>query len=221
MSELFTNYEEFNDNISEWDVSIVTNMSCMFYFASSFNQDVSEWDVSNVTDMSHMFGGASSFNQDVSEWDVSNVTDMTCLFCSASSFNQDVSEWDVSNAARMSSMFYYASSFNQDVSKWDVSMLRDAEAIFSGAKVQVMLERYCNRKCFFDADCRAMSRIKRQEFFSVAFPWSRRKSFLLFLVSQRYLYYSSVNIVDCNRREEVCDVLFDVEDLNREICRFL
>ena len=29
MSELFINYEEFNDNISEWDVSNVTKMSHM------------------------------------------------------------------------------------------------------------------------------------------------------------------------------------------------
>ena len=29
MSELFKNYEDFNDNISEWDVSKVTDMSFM------------------------------------------------------------------------------------------------------------------------------------------------------------------------------------------------
>ena len=34
--------------------SITTYMSFMFY-SSSFNQDVSEWDVSNVTNMSYMF----------------------------------------------------------------------------------------------------------------------------------------------------------------------
>ena len=196
-------------------------MSYMFYNASSFNQDVSKWNVSNVTDMSHMFYKASSFNQDVSEWDVSSVTNMSTLFYYTSAFNQDVSGWDVSHVTDMNCMFLGASSFNQDVSVWDVSLLRGVHAMFSGAKVQVALEKYCDRKSFFDAECRAMSRIERQEFFSAAFPWSRRKSFLLFLVSQGYLYDSSVVIVDCNRREEVCNVLFDVEDLDREICRFL
>ena len=80
MSELFRNYEEFNENISEWDVSHVTNMCFMFHNASSFNQDVSKWDVSNVTHMSYMFFYSSSFNQDVSKWDVSNVTHMSLCF---------------------------------------------------------------------------------------------------------------------------------------------
>ena len=46
MSNLFKNIY-FNGNISEWDVSNVTDVSYMF-FNSSFNQDISNWDVSNV-----------------------------------------------------------------------------------------------------------------------------------------------------------------------------
>jgi surface protein len=36
----------------------------MFYDAKSFNQDISKWNVSNVTDMSGMFYEARLFNQD-------------------------------------------------------------------------------------------------------------------------------------------------------------
>ena len=46
---------QFNGDISKWDVSNVTNMSCMFDYNSQFNGDISKWDVSNVTDMSNMF----------------------------------------------------------------------------------------------------------------------------------------------------------------------
>merc|ERR1711918_82967 len=69
--------------------------SHMFYEASLFNQDISQWNVSNVTDMRHMFFGASSFNQDISQWNVSNVTNMRRMFNGASSFNQDIGNWPI------------------------------------------------------------------------------------------------------------------------------
>ena len=49
-------------DISNWDVSNVTNMREMFLHATSFNQPLNNWDVSNVTDMRRMFNGARSFN---------------------------------------------------------------------------------------------------------------------------------------------------------------
>ena len=36
-------------------------MNKIFYFASAFNQDLSKWDVSAVTDMGAMFNGATAF----------------------------------------------------------------------------------------------------------------------------------------------------------------
>ena len=45
----------------------------------SFNQPISDWNVSNVTDMSDMFRGAAAFNQPIGNWDVSNVTNMETM----------------------------------------------------------------------------------------------------------------------------------------------
>jgi surface protein len=54
----------------------VTVMSYMFGIAEAFNQDISGWDVSKVTNMRDMFEDAYAFNQDIGSWDVGKVTDM-------------------------------------------------------------------------------------------------------------------------------------------------
>ena len=109
---------DFNQDISSWDVSNVTNMNDMFSGTIDFNQDISSWDVSNVTKMGGMFSD-SQFNGNISSWDVSNVTNMAGMFMS-SQFNQPIGDWNVSNVTDMSLMFYGTVPFNQDLSSWDV-----------------------------------------------------------------------------------------------------
>jgi len=84
----------FNGDISNWDVSNVTNMRSMFWH-SVFNGDISNWSVSNVTNMRDMFS-KSVFNGDISNWNVSNVTNMRCMFYN-SKFNVDISNWNFIN----------------------------------------------------------------------------------------------------------------------------
>ena len=40
-------------------------MTGMFYNNRSFNQNISGWNTSNVTNMSYMFDGATTFNQNI------------------------------------------------------------------------------------------------------------------------------------------------------------
>jgi surface protein len=99
---------EAGADVTHVDTSQITDMSDLFAYApSGFNQDISGWDVSNVTNMARMFGareinhgqpdgGATAFNQDISGWDVSNVTNMYRMFYWVRSFNQDLSRWNVS-----------------------------------------------------------------------------------------------------------------------------
>jgi surface protein len=68
MYGMFRDASSFNSNISNWNVSSVTDMGYMFYVASSFNSDISRWGIISVTDMRYMFEGASSFNQNLCPW---------------------------------------------------------------------------------------------------------------------------------------------------------
>ena len=124
---------EFNQDISSWDTSNVTEMNHTFDNLKDFNQDISYWNVGNVIEMESLFQNAESFNQDIGDWDVSNVTSMELMFSTAKSFNQDIGDWDVSNVENMMGMFYFSESFNQDIGDWDVSKITDMNSMFSFA----------------------------------------------------------------------------------------
>lgn len=135
---MFDALEDFDGDISEWDVSNVKNMSHMFY-VSAFtgkNSDISNWDVSSVKDMSCMFTN-SLFDGDISGWDVSNVINMTGMFADSqfTGKNGGINNWDVSKVIYMSRMFNN-SVFDNDISKWDISSLEDMSHMFRNSKVK-------------------------------------------------------------------------------------
>ena len=57
MQLLFVGKRDFNEDISDWDTSRVTNMYETFSFAESFTGDISRWDVSKVWKMFGLFNG--------------------------------------------------------------------------------------------------------------------------------------------------------------------
>jgi len=98
--------------MSEWDVSQVTDMSQLFHNKGKFNADISQWDVSSVTNMYQMFRGATAFNQDISPWDTSQVTAMNDMFREATSFNRDIRNWDTSRMHGWANMFGGAAAWH-------------------------------------------------------------------------------------------------------------
>ena len=135
MSYLFDE-TDFNGDISNWNISNVTNMCGMFFRCKIFNQDISSWHVSNVKNMSYMFYECESFNQDISKWDVHNVTSMSTMFYKCESFNKDIFKWDVHNVTNMKYMFYECKKFNQDISKWDVSKVKNKDNMFDNCPIE-------------------------------------------------------------------------------------
>ena len=85
--------------LDTWDISSLTSLAYAFssgktWYFDQYNQDITGWDVSHITDMEGMFyGWDTNFNQDISGWDVSSVTNMSGMFEDNQHFNQDISGW--------------------------------------------------------------------------------------------------------------------------------
>lgn len=130
---LFYQATGFNQDISSWDMSHVTNASRMFLNASSFNQPVGSWDMSGVTNMRSMLAGATKFNQPLAAWDTSAVTDMSGMFAVSPAFNQSLASWDTSAVTTMATMFVGAHAFNQPLAAWDTHAVTDMSHMFRSA----------------------------------------------------------------------------------------
>lgn len=112
----------FDQDISDWDISNVTSLHRMFHGAKSYNNggEPLDWDTSNITDMSNLFS-QTLFDQPLNDWNTENVEDMSYMFWKNEVFNQPLNEWETGNVKNMQAMFSEATAFDQDVSDWDMS----------------------------------------------------------------------------------------------------
>lgn len=123
----------FNEGISHWDTSNVTNMYQMFSYANVFDQDIGAWDVSKVKNMNEMFRSAITFDQDIGGWDTGSVTNLSRMFFEARAFNKDIGDWDTSSVTDMSNTFFNAHSFDQDIGRWSTSNVTSMTNMLRGA----------------------------------------------------------------------------------------
>ena len=69
--------------------SIMLSMLSMFADAHAFNQDISSWKTSAVTNMKYMFWDAKAFNQEISSWDVMAVTNNDNMWLGADTMTDE------------------------------------------------------------------------------------------------------------------------------------
>jgi surface protein len=131
MGFMFAYAQEFNQSLSNWDVSNVTDMPGMFHGAAKFNSPINTWNVGNVTNMAEMFS-VTIFNQPLHKWNTGNVTNMSIMFA-ASKFNQPIETWNVSNVTTMELTFYDNKSFNQSLNDWKVDNVKNMYGMFRNA----------------------------------------------------------------------------------------
>src|SRR5699024_175293 len=91
------------------DLANGCSLYAMFRDTEVFDQDLSSWDVSSVSDMSSMFGEAKAFNGSLVGWkpglDLADGCSLYAMFRDTETFNQDLSSWDISSVTNMSYMF--------------------------------------------------------------------------------------------------------------------
>ena len=134
MSELFKAKAEFNADISAWNTSQVTDMNNMFGNAFAFNQDIGSWNTAQVTRMNAMFRGATAFNQDIGSWNTGQVTSMGGMFYDAWAFNGAVGTWNTAQVTDMADVFRHAAAFNRDISSWNTSQVTDMRYMFKRSR---------------------------------------------------------------------------------------
>jgi len=146
MNQMFSNATSFNQDISSWNVTKVTNFSNTFYRALAFNNGsnsninpvtlrigLNGWNINTTADVSMqgMFAATRDFNRNINDWNVSKVTNMQQVFNATVVFNQPINSWDTSSVITMLGMFEGAAAFNQPIDNWNVTNVTDMSYMFN------------------------------------------------------------------------------------------
>jgi surface protein len=134
---MFASCNNWDEDLSDWDVSNITSMrqtfSNCYLFTNGGSDGITGWDVSNVSDSFETFVRATGFNHPIGNWNTSSFNTLRRYFYGDGlnmSFNQPLSGWDTSNVTNMWNTFSYCNQFDQDIGNWNTSKVTRMDGMF-------------------------------------------------------------------------------------------
>ena len=144
---------------NDWDVSLITDMSQLFYGNRTFNEPLNKWVTKQVTNMSQMFAYATKFNQPLNGFykpycwafiftqygvvnDSTKITGRRLFHklpvflvrrVALYAFGDHIGGFDTNQVTGMFGMFAGASSFNQPIGQWKTNQVTDMRFMFLNA----------------------------------------------------------------------------------------
>lgn len=119
-------FEDVNGNLSDWDVSTITDMNRMFktFDANGCTIDIRNWNVSNVENFSK-WGESSSIIFNIDNWVTSSATNMSQMCNGVSSTSTGIENLVTTNVTTLYQFGYVTFDGNtkmvNNVLRWDVS----------------------------------------------------------------------------------------------------
>lgn len=129
--EIFASCCACTVDISELDVSHLTELDGMFYMCDSELVGLDKMDTSNVLSMRAMFHWCQSDTLDLSRFNTSNVQDMRDMFRGCKAYRLDLTSFDTSKVKDMSAMFYMCKSHEIDISSFNFYEVETVHHILS------------------------------------------------------------------------------------------
>ena len=134
LSNIFENYNGDLSAVLSWNTGNVTNISGLFKGKNLSNINLSNLDVSSVTDASSAFEGASNI-KGVENWNTKSLENMDNMFKDCVDFNADISSWRTENIRTLKSAFSGCLAFEgYKLNDWHLRNGFIADNAFYGAK---------------------------------------------------------------------------------------
>lgn len=120
-------------DLSNFDVSKVTNMNMMFTGLNANSLNLDGWDTSQVKNMGYMFQSGLKGDVDLSHFNTGNVTTFMRMFRTCTALTSvNLSNWDTHSATSMEGMFSSCSTLQRlDLSSFDTSKTTNMSSMFN------------------------------------------------------------------------------------------